>query len=55
MSSQTCDAHPVTGFLASLGQRETAALLAGGIVRRFARGQALMHEGQLPDRVLVIR
>jgi CRP-like cAMP-binding protein len=42
-------------FLAGLAPPETTALLGRGAVRTFGRGQALMHEGQVPDRVLVLR
>jgi CRP/FNR family cyclic AMP-dependent transcriptional regulator len=42
-------------FLASLGPAEAAALAQRGSERAFGRGQALMHEGQVPDRVLVVR
>ena len=42
-------------FLAGLAPPETTALLRSGLVRTFARGHALMHEGQVPDRVLVLR
>ncbi|MEA2293532.1 MAG: family transcriptional regulator, cyclic receptor protein [Solirubrobacteraceae bacterium] len=42
-------------YLSSLGAAEVAALLERGTERTFVRGQALMHEGQVPDRVLVLR
>jgi CRP/FNR family cyclic AMP-dependent transcriptional regulator len=42
-------------FWASLGPDAASALAARGSLRVFARGQALMHEGQLADRVLLLR
>jgi CRP/FNR family cyclic AMP-dependent transcriptional regulator len=41
-------------FLTSLSSTERDALRARGIVRRFARGAALFHELQPPDRVLIL-
>src|SRR4051794_18382193 len=46
---------PASDFLASLGAAEGRALAERGSERTFSRGQALMHEGQVPDRVLVVR
>ena len=43
------------GFWANLDQSEADSLLRRGTVRSFARGQALVHEGQVPDRVLLLR
>jgi CRP/FNR family cyclic AMP-dependent transcriptional regulator len=43
------------GFLASLSAADADALQRRGTVRRFARGQALLHQGQIPDRVLLLR
>ena len=43
------------GFLANLDRADADALVKRGSVRGFARGQALMHEGQVPDRVLLLR
>jgi CRP/FNR family cyclic AMP-dependent transcriptional regulator len=43
------------GFLANLDPADADALVKRGSVRGFARGQALMHEGQVPDRVLLLR
>jgi CRP/FNR family transcriptional regulator, cyclic AMP receptor protein len=40
---------------AELEPADAQALLARGVMRDFRRGQALLHERQLPDRVLVIR
>lgn len=42
-------------FLSSLQPEDIAELNALGTIRRFERGQALFHEGQLVDRVLVLR
>jgi CRP/FNR family cyclic AMP-dependent transcriptional regulator len=42
-------------FLTALGPAELADLLARGTERTFARGRPLMHEGQVPDRVLLLR
>jgi CRP/FNR family cyclic AMP-dependent transcriptional regulator len=44
-----------TDFWSALAPDDAAALLARGTVRRFARGQALMHEGQHADRVLLLK
>jgi CRP/FNR family transcriptional regulator, cyclic AMP receptor protein len=49
------DGWPREGFWASLSAADAEALARRGTVRMFARGQALLHEGQLPDRVLVLR
>lgn len=42
-------------FLSSLGSEDIAALEVLGTVRTFKRGQTLLHESQLPDRVLIVR
>lgn len=42
-------------FLSSLAADDATALLALAGARTFRRGQALFHEGQLADRVLVLR
>jgi CRP/FNR family cyclic AMP-dependent transcriptional regulator len=42
-------------FLATLTAADADALLRRGTLRRFARGQALLHQGQIPDRVLLLR
>ena len=42
-------------FLSSLQPEDVAALDALGSARTFRRGQELLHEGQLADRVLVLR
>jgi CRP/FNR family transcriptional regulator, cyclic AMP receptor protein len=42
-------------FLATLTAADAEALLRRGTLRRFARGQALLHQGQIPDRVLLLR
>jgi CRP-like cAMP-binding protein len=42
-------------FLSALGPDDVAALRLLGTVRTFDRGQTLLHEGQLADRVLVLR
>jgi CRP/FNR family cyclic AMP-dependent transcriptional regulator len=43
------------GFVANLERADAEALVKRGNVRVFARGQALLHEGQVPDRVLLLR
>jgi CRP/FNR family transcriptional regulator, cyclic AMP receptor protein len=43
------------GFLASLTAADADSLQRRGMIRRFARGQALLHQGQIPDRVLLLR
>jgi CRP/FNR family cyclic AMP-dependent transcriptional regulator len=50
-------AAPAAGedFWSVLGPQLSVELAGLGIVRRFGRGQALFHEGQLADRVLVLR
>src|SRR3954454_14000981 len=45
--------RPLT-FLDALDEDDRRALRARGTVRRFARGTALAHAGQVPDRVLVL-
>jgi CRP/FNR family cyclic AMP-dependent transcriptional regulator len=42
-------------FLSALTPDDAAELTARAMVRRFERGQALFHEGQLPDRVVLLR
>jgi CRP/FNR family transcriptional regulator, cyclic AMP receptor protein len=42
-------------FLGALDAEDAAALREAGVVRKYARGHALMYEGQVPDRVLVLR
>jgi CRP-like cAMP-binding protein len=42
-------------FWAAVGPDAAAELVAQGAWRTFARGQALFHRGQIPDRVLVLR
>ena len=42
-------------FLAALTPADAAALTSRAMVRRFGRGQALFHEGQMPDRVVLLR
>lgn len=46
---------PPDGRSAILPADDVAVFTDRGAVRRFARGQALFHEGQLPDRVLLLR
>jgi len=41
--------------LVGLDPADAESLIRRGTVRAFARGQALMHEGQIPDRVLLVR
>src|SRR4029453_18236357 len=48
----------VTGapdFCAQLDPADARELLAVGVVRTFERGQALCYEGQVLDRVLILR
>jgi CRP/FNR family transcriptional regulator, cyclic AMP receptor protein len=42
-------------FWSSLDGDATAALTGAATVRTFARGQALLHSGQVADRVLILR
>jgi CRP-like cAMP-binding protein len=42
-------------FWSTLTPEEAAALTDLAVVRTFARGSALLHEGQVPDQVLVLR
>jgi CRP-like cAMP-binding protein len=42
-------------FWSQLDPRDAQALLASGVVRGFVRGQALCYEGQVLDRVLILR
>jgi CRP/FNR family cyclic AMP-dependent transcriptional regulator len=48
-------AAPVHDFWSALPPDDAAALAARGAVRRFERGQALMYQGQHPDRIVLIR
>ena len=43
------------GFWGSLSSDDADALAQRGTLRRFARGQALLHQGQVADRVLFLR
>jgi len=45
---------PRDDFLAALGSRLAGELAATGTRRTFARGHAIFHQGQPPDRVLVL-
>lgn len=42
-------------FLDALGETDRQTLRARGTVRRFARGAALAHAGQVGDRVLIVQ
>jgi CRP/FNR family cyclic AMP-dependent transcriptional regulator len=42
-------------FLSALTPGDAAELTARGMPRTFERGHALFHEGQLPDRVVLLR
>jgi CRP/FNR family transcriptional regulator, cyclic AMP receptor protein len=42
-------------FLSALTPDDAAELTSRGMSRTFERGQALFHEGQLPDRVVLLR
>jgi CRP-like cAMP-binding protein len=48
------DVH-AADFLHTLSATETAALAERAITRTFARGQALCHQGQVADRVMILR
>jgi CRP/FNR family cyclic AMP-dependent transcriptional regulator len=48
------DNSPHEPFLARLRAEELAALRSRAVVRRFPRGATIMHERELPGRVLVI-
>ena len=52
---QTSAAAAEQHFWSALAPPDQAALIAGGTTRRFARGQPLMHQGQLPDAVMLLR
>jgi len=41
-------------FLATLDRADATALMKQGVPISFARGRLLVHEGQLPDRVLLL-
>jgi CRP/FNR family cyclic AMP-dependent transcriptional regulator len=45
--------RPLT-FLDALGDDDRRTLRARGTMRRFSRGTALAHAGQVPDRVMVL-
>jgi CRP/FNR family cyclic AMP-dependent transcriptional regulator len=52
----TTTVEPAPGqFLATLTAADADALQRHGTIRRFARGQALLHQGQVPDRVMLLR
>jgi CRP-like cAMP-binding protein len=52
----TTTVEPAPGqFLATLTAVDADALQRHGTIRRFARGQALLHQGQVPDRVMLLR
>lgn len=44
-----------TDFWSALSASEAADLQGHGLRRAFARGQALLHEGQIADRILILR
>jgi CRP-like cAMP-binding protein len=46
---------PAGSFADELDPDDLRALIARGTPRSFRAGQALLHEGQLPDRVLLLR
>jgi CRP/FNR family cyclic AMP-dependent transcriptional regulator len=48
------DRPPQEPFLAWLGAEEVAALRARGVPRRFERGATIVHQGEVPGRVVVI-
>ena len=52
---QTSAAAAEQHFWSALAPPDQAALITGGTTRRFARGQPLMHQGQLPDAVMLLR
>ncbi len=49
------ESPPREDFWATLSPAAAASVVARGTTRTFARGHALMHEGQVPDRVLLLR
>jgi CRP-like cAMP-binding protein len=49
------DRGPQEPFLARLDADELAALRSRAIVRRFARGATIVHQGEVPGRVVVIQ
>ena len=42
-------------FWSALPPPDQSALITAGTARRFARGQPLMHQGQLPEAVMLVR
>jgi CRP-like cAMP-binding protein len=48
------DKGPQEPFLARLGAEELAALRSRAVVRRFMRGTTIVHQGEVPGRVVVI-
>jgi CRP-like cAMP-binding protein len=48
------DTGPQEPFLARLNAEEVAALRAHAVARHFARGATIVHEGEVPGRVVVI-
>jgi CRP/FNR family cyclic AMP-dependent transcriptional regulator len=48
------DRPPQEPFLAWLGAEEVATLRARGVPRRFERGATIVHQGEVPGRVVVI-
>lgn len=48
------DRRPAEPFLANLSAEEVAALRSRAIVRQFPRGATIVHQGEVPGRVLVI-
>lgn len=48
------DTGPQEPFLTRLGTEELVALRSRAVPRRFARGATILHEGEVPGRVVVI-
>jgi CRP/FNR family transcriptional regulator, cyclic AMP receptor protein len=48
------DKRPQEPFLAWLAAEEVAALRARAVLRRFARGATILHQGEVPGRVIVV-
>jgi CRP/FNR family cyclic AMP-dependent transcriptional regulator len=46
--------HQEQPFLSRLSEEELAALRSRAVPRRFARGATIMHQGEVPGRVIVI-
>jgi CRP/FNR family cyclic AMP-dependent transcriptional regulator len=48
------DQRPQEPFLSWLGAEEVAAVRSHAVARRFARGATILHQGEVPGRVVII-